>query len=114
MPLNWNQLRTITTRELSSALRRDGFMLKRQTGSHQIYRHPDGRRVTLSYHRPGATQAADTLRSIILNQARWTEQDLQRWACTVAVLKHRAGQCVLLSHNLVTVSIERARELRYN
>ena len=45
MPLNWNQLRTITTRELSSALRRDGFMLKRQTGSHQIYRHPDGRRV---------------------------------------------------------------------
>lgn len=78
MPLNWNQLRTVTTRELISALHRDGFLLKRQAGSHQIYRHPDGRRVTLSYHRPGATQAADTLRSIILNQARWTEQDLQR------------------------------------
>ena len=78
MTIDWSRLRTLTARQLVSALRRDGFTLDRQSGSYRQYRHPDDRRVTLSYHRPGATQAADTLRSIILNQARWTEQDLQR------------------------------------
>ena len=78
MTIDWSRLGSVTAREIIRALGRDGFLLRRQTGSHQIYRHPDGRRVTLPFHRPGATFAMDTLRSIILIQAKWTAADLVR------------------------------------
>jgi predicted RNA binding protein YcfA (HicA-like mRNA interferase family) len=55
MPINYDQLRTLTARELINALTRDGFHLRNQRGSHQRYRHPDGRRVTVSFHRPSDT-----------------------------------------------------------
>lgn len=41
-------------------------------------KHPDGRRVTVSFHRPGDTFAPKTLRSILELQARWTDADLKR------------------------------------
>jgi predicted RNA binding protein YcfA (HicA-like mRNA interferase family) len=47
--------RSLTAREIISALIRDGFSLHNQRGSHQRYRHADGRRVTVTYHRPGET-----------------------------------------------------------
>ncbi len=47
----WKQLRNITARELVNALIRDGFVLYNQRGSHQRYRHDDGRRVTVTFHR---------------------------------------------------------------
>ena len=78
MPLDWNRLRGVTTREVIRALRRDGFLLKRQTGSHQTYRHLDGRRVTVSFHRSGQTFALETLRSMLQTQAKWTAADLVR------------------------------------
>jgi predicted RNA binding protein YcfA (HicA-like mRNA interferase family) len=61
-----------------SVLIRDGFSLHNQRGSHQRYRHVDGRRVTITYHRPGDTFPMGTLRSMIEIQARWTEADLRR------------------------------------
>jgi predicted RNA binding protein YcfA (HicA-like mRNA interferase family) len=45
---------------------------------HQPYRHPDGRRVTVTFHRAGDTFAIGTLRSMIELQARWTADDLRR------------------------------------
>lgn len=71
-------LRSLTARELIAALRRDGFVLERSTGAHQHFRHPDGRRVTVTYHTPGDTFPPKTLRSMLETQARWTEADLQR------------------------------------
>ena len=53
-------------------------MLERQGGSHQQYRHPDGRRVTVSYHRSSAMFKPSTLKAIIEQQARWMEDDLKR------------------------------------
>jgi predicted RNA binding protein YcfA (HicA-like mRNA interferase family) len=47
-------------------------------GSHQRYRHADGRRVTVTFHRAGDTFPIGTLRSMIELQARWTENDLRR------------------------------------
>lgn len=76
--MDWSRLRSLTARELISALIRDGFFLRSQEGSHQRYRHSDGRRVTVSYHRPGNTFPPKTLRRIIEEQARWTEDDLKR------------------------------------
>jgi predicted RNA binding protein YcfA (HicA-like mRNA interferase family) len=76
--IDWSVLRSLTARELISALIRDGFFLRSQEGSHQRYRHPDGRRVTVSFHHPRDTFKPKTLRRMIAEQARWTEEDLRR------------------------------------
>jgi len=78
MSIDYARLRSITARQLVSALLTDGFVLQRQKGSHRHYRHPDGRRVTLSFHHSSDTFRRGTFRSMIETQARWTESDLQR------------------------------------
>lgn len=71
------ELRGLTARELTSALERDGFVLRRTAGSHRIYRHPDGRRIVVAMHAPGDTFPVGTLASI-LEGTRWSEADMQR------------------------------------
>ena len=61
----WGALRSLTAREIISALIRDGFSLHNQRGSHQRYRYANGRRVTVTYHRPGDTFPMGTLCSMI-------------------------------------------------
>ena len=78
MAIDYSCLRSLTARELISALARDGFVLDRQAGAHQLYLHPDGRRVTVSFHRPGATFEIKTLRTMIELQAHWSDRDLKR------------------------------------
>jgi predicted RNA binding protein YcfA (HicA-like mRNA interferase family) len=41
MAIDYSQLRSLTAREIITALIRDGFFLRAQAGSHQRYRHPD-------------------------------------------------------------------------
>ena len=77
-PIDYSRLRSLTARRLIRALRRDGFDLERQTGSHQQFYHPDGRRVTVSSHRSSGTFSPRILRIMIEDQARWTEDDLRR------------------------------------
>jgi predicted RNA binding protein YcfA (HicA-like mRNA interferase family) len=77
MALDYRRLRSITAREFANALRRDGFKLIRQKGSHQRYVHADGRRVTLTFHGSGDTFEIKTLRSM-MEQTRWSEDDLLR------------------------------------
>jgi predicted RNA binding protein YcfA (HicA-like mRNA interferase family) len=76
--IEWSRLRSLTARELIAALIRDGFSLRQRAGSHRRYRHPDGRRVTVSFHHPGGTFRPKTLRSMIHDQARWSGNDLRR------------------------------------
>jgi len=78
MGINYAHMRKLTAREIISALIRDGFAFDRGAGSHQVYRHPDGRRVTVTFHAPGDTFAPKTLKSMIETEARWTEDDLER------------------------------------
>jgi predicted RNA binding protein YcfA (HicA-like mRNA interferase family) len=75
--INYGLLRNLSAREIISALVRDGFAFDRGDGSHQIYCHPDGRRVTVMFHGAGNTFTRKTLKSM-LKQARWTEDDLKR------------------------------------
>ncbi len=77
MGINYSLLRSLSARELVSALARDGFGFDRGDGSHQIYYHPDGRRVTVPFHGGSSTFARKTLKSMI-EQAGWTEEDLVR------------------------------------
>jgi predicted RNA binding protein YcfA (HicA-like mRNA interferase family) len=53
MAIDYGRLRSLTAREMISALIRDGFAFDRGSGSHHIYRHGDGRRVTLTFHASG-------------------------------------------------------------
>lgn len=69
--------RNITARKFVNALLRDGFMFARQKGSHQTYRHPDGRTVTVIFHHSGETFRSGTLKDMITD-AEWTETDLRR------------------------------------
>jgi predicted RNA binding protein YcfA (HicA-like mRNA interferase family) len=78
MAIDYRGLRSLTGRELIAALIRDGFYFVRQSGSHQRYKHQDGRRVTVATHGRGDTFTIKTLRSIIESQARWKEDDLRR------------------------------------
>jgi len=77
-PINYAKLRSLTARQLLSALERDGFQLRRRRGAHHRYVHADGRKVTVTFHRPGQTFKIGTLRSMIERQACWTEADLKR------------------------------------
>ncbi|MGI8742991.1 MAG: type II toxin-antitoxin system HicA family toxin [Bryobacteraceae bacterium] len=51
MAFTFSQLRHVTGRHIVRALEQDGFRFRRQEGSHARYQHPDGRRVTVSYHK---------------------------------------------------------------
>jgi predicted RNA binding protein YcfA (HicA-like mRNA interferase family) len=76
--MDYRGLRSLASREQIAALERDGFSFVRQSGSHQRYRHPDGRRVTVAPHGKGNTFTIKTLKSMIELQAQWTEDDLKR------------------------------------
>ena len=78
MAIPWRRLRSITAREIINALYRDGFTLRNSVGSHQRFRHLDGRRVTVTFHSPGQTFGLDLLQRMIRDQAHWTEEDLSR------------------------------------
>ena len=78
MAIDYQKLRSLTGRELVAALKQDGFYFVRQRGSHQRFLHSDGRRVTVAPHSRGDTFAVKTLKSMIEDQARWTEDDLKR------------------------------------
>ena len=78
MPINYSKLRNVTAREIINALLREGFLFDRAAGSHQHYLHPDGRRVTVTFHHPGQTFVPKTLKAMIELQARWKDADLRR------------------------------------
>jgi predicted RNA binding protein YcfA (HicA-like mRNA interferase family) len=78
MGVNYAHLRKLTAREILSALIRDGFAWDHGTGSHQIYYHADGRRVSVTFHSASDTFTPKTLKSMIEREARWTEDDLRR------------------------------------
>lgn len=76
--MDYSKLRSLTARQIIGALEKDGFVFERQKGSHRRYAHPDGRQVTLSFHRSSQTFRTGTLKSILKTQARWSEADLRR------------------------------------
>ena len=76
--VDYSHLRTLTARRLIGALQKSGFLLERQKGSHQHYRHPDGRRVTVAFHRASDTFPPKTLKTMIEEQAHWSWEDLTR------------------------------------
>jgi len=58
------KLRPAKPEEIRKVLHKLGFEPIRQSGSHAVYRHPDGRWTTVPIH-PGKEVAKGTLRKII-------------------------------------------------
>jgi len=73
----WKQLKNITTRKLVSALGKDGFILDKVIRTERIYRHPDGRKVTIHYHTGNETYGKGLLKSLLVDIG-WLESDLRR------------------------------------
>ena len=71
------RLRNTPVRELVRALESDGFTFRRSRGSSRVYRHDDGRRTVIHYHRSSDTLPIGTLRSV-LSGTRWTRDDVER------------------------------------
>ena len=62
-------------REVLARLQRAGFIIKRQSGSHAVLRHADGRQTYVAMH-PGDIPTG-TFRSI-LKQAVLTEEEFRK------------------------------------
>ena len=62
-------------REVLGKLQRAGFVIKRQSGSHVVLRHADGRQTYVAMH-PGDVPTG-TFRAI-LKQANLTEEDFRK------------------------------------
>jgi predicted RNA binding protein YcfA (HicA-like mRNA interferase family) len=76
--IDYKKLRKITAHQVVRALLYDGFVIRNQSGSHIRFVHQDGRRVTVSFHRPGQTFPPKTLKTMLEQQANWKYEDLQR------------------------------------
>jgi len=62
-------------REVLSKLQRAGFVVRRQSGSHVVLRHPDGRQTYVAMHTSDVPTG--TFRSI-LKQSGLTEEEFRK------------------------------------
>lgn len=72
----WSQLKNKTADELVSALRKDKWVLDVTRGAEQIYRHPNGKRVSIHYH-PKKTYGQKLLMAL-LTDTGWSIDDMRR------------------------------------
>jgi len=73
-----HRLRNTPVRDLVNDLKRDGFVLERETRTGgRIYSHADGRITVIHYHHGGDTLTRKTLQSL-LTATRWQESDVAR------------------------------------
>ncbi len=62
-------------KEVLQRLQRVGFIIRRQSGSHVVLRHPDGRQTYVAMHTKDVPMG--TFRSI-LKQAEMTEEEFRK------------------------------------
>ena len=72
----WDQLKNLTADDLVSALGKDNWIIDESSGAIRIYRHPDGRRVSIHYH-PRKTYGPNLLKDL-LDDIGWSTADMKR------------------------------------
>lgn len=68
------RLPQLTARQIIAILQRKGFVRVRQSGSHAIFHHPDGRRTTVPIH--GKRDLGRGLLRQIMRDADLTHEDV--------------------------------------
>ena len=53
-------------------------MTENQVAIANIFLHPDGKRVTVSFHRPSDAFRPKVLKTMIEDQIKWNKKDLKR------------------------------------
>lgn len=59
-----HKLPVVHDKDVIRVIEKLGFVFKRQTGSHRVYKHNDGRRVVIPIH-PGHDIPAGTVKAIL-------------------------------------------------
>lgn len=72
----WNQLKNLTSQNLIRALKKDGAERDVTIGAEQIFRFPDGRRVSIHLH-PKKTYGPKLLKAL-LDDTGWSLDDMKR------------------------------------
>jgi len=72
----WQQLKSITADELIRALEKDDWVRDIGVGAALVYRHEDGRIVSIHYH-PRKTYHRSLFKGL-LDDIGWTEDDMRR------------------------------------
>ena len=73
----WAQLKGKTADQLISALLKDGFILDGIVRTERVYRHSDGRKVTIHYHTGNKSYGRGLLKAL-LEDTGWSENDMRR------------------------------------
>ncbi len=68
------KLPLLTAKELAKVLAKLGFEFKRQEGSHMIFEHPDGRKITIPHH-SGEELGPGLLTKIIKHDLKITREE---------------------------------------
>jgi len=77
LPKNvWDQVKNLTADELIRALEKDGWLRDVRRGAEHVYRHSDGRRVSIHYH-PGKSYGPKLLKALLADIG-WTHDDMRR------------------------------------
>jgi len=72
------KLPCLTGKELSKIIEKLGFKFHHQTGSHMIYKHPDGRKTTILNH-PGEEIGPGLLNKIIKKDLVMNKSDFMKY-----------------------------------
>ena len=72
----WEQLKAKTANDILSALEKDGFTLDAKVKTERIYRHPDGRRVSIHYHTGGECYGRSLLKALV-KATGWSEDNMR-------------------------------------
>ena len=70
------KLPSFSSRQVISILKRRGFALDRQSGSHAVFIHPDGRRTTVPIH--GKRDLGKGILRQIMKDAGFTFDDMMK------------------------------------
>lgn len=71
------KLPRLTGKELGKIVGKLGFKFDHQTGSHMVYKHPDGRKTTIPHH-SGEEIGPGLLNKIIKKDLRITRKDFMK------------------------------------
>jgi len=73
----WDQLKNKTADDLISALSKDGFVLDVKLRTERIYRHNDGRKISIHYHKSSQCYGKGLMKGL-LQDIGWSEDDMRR------------------------------------
>lgn len=73
----WDQIKNVTKDRLIKELLDDGFLLDEVVKTERCYRHKDGRRVMIHYHKGSDTFGANLLQKLF-KEIGWNEKDIKK------------------------------------